>query len=662
MEWSEAYEEVARAMSGIKATPDRFVYLTEDLENDALGRRFTYAFGSPNALGAASVYDANKKVANQLTWGVPGDMPDVARSKYVLVFGANPMESHPQYVGFVRRLIDGIQQNQAKLVVFDVRLTNTSARANEIYYIAPGTYALVALTMANVIMQEGLYDRAFIERWTNVTPGQLSQYLAQYTPERAQAETGVSASVIRRIATEFATTSPATTVSDAVVSAHRNGTQNERAVMLLDIITGNIDNRGGLCMPRQYNLPDSDPVPVTPPPSKLSNPDDLPLASHQSIARSMQLIKERRFPVSVLMTRGYNPAYSNPDAKGVEEVLFDQSLIQYHVAVSPFMTETAALADIILPETTYLEGWDIEVRPSPEQVPFIALRQPVVPPLDAAKSFFDIATELAGRIKGGMEQYFNFKSVEEYLKGRIARVSGLASAGGLDYLKQHGVWYDPKSKPNYGSYTAGGFPTPSGKIEVFSPALQRRGFSPMPAYEPITTFSGLEEKELVLIIFDTAIQTDAKTANCMWLDEILHHNPIWINPETAAKLGIKDGDKVRVVRAARTGSDIKTPDGQPIEAKDRALETKAFLTEGIHPKVVAMAGGVGHTEFGHIALGEKIKKDEVEKVLRDPNKELVWWGEKDGVGWNPKRIVPVMPDPIGGGQAWGDVIVTIGKL
>jgi len=649
--WEQAYKEVAENMNALRGSHAQdLVFLTDDLERDALGRRFTNAFGSANALGASGIYDANKRTGTGLTWGKEGDMPDVAHSKYILVFGANPYESGSQFVGFARRLVDGVLNNQAKLVVFDVRLTNTSAKATEVFYVQPGTYALVALAMANVIMQEGLYDGAFIERWTNVSVAQLAQHLAEYTPERAEAETGVSATVIRRIAAEFASTKPATTVTDSMLSAHKNGVQNERAVMLLNIITGNIDSRGGLCLPRQYDLTDPDPVVPAPAPTA---------ATGQSIVAAMTMIKERKQPVGVLMTHGFNPVYANPDGPSVEETLKDETLIKYHVAVTPFITETAAMADIILPETTYLEDWDIEVRPSLELVPFVALRQAVVPPLDSAKPFFDIVVELSAAIGGGMQQFFPWKSVDGWLKARISGIGGLMKAGGLDYLKQHGVWYDPKSRPNYGSYQAGGFPTPSGRIEVYSQNLASRNFAPLPVYEPIPAFRTLSEEknEMILTIYDTALQTDYKTGNCMWVDEILHDNPAWINPETGARLGIMDGDPVKLTRTSRSG-----------EAKTRSIETTAFLSEGVHPRVVAMANGVGHTDFGHVAEGEKFEKNgttvtgsEIPKFLQDPNSKLIWWGHKGGIGVNAKDIVPADMDPIGGGEAWGDVVVTLAK-
>ncbi|MBE0429899.1 MAG: molybdopterin-dependent oxidoreductase [Thermoleophilia bacterium] len=651
IEWEEALAEVAQRMAAARSNPQSLLFLTEDVERDPLGRRFTHAYGSPNAIGSAGIHDANKKVATSLTWGAAGDIPDVARCKYVLVFGANPLENNPNFVGMARRFVDGIQQNQSKVVVFDVRLSHTTTFSHELHYVAPGKMALVALAMANVIMQDGLYDRDFIERWTNVSPEQLAQHLAQYSPERAEAEAGVSALDIRRLAAEFASTKPATTITDSVLSGFSNGVQNERAVMLLSIITGNIDNRGGLCMPRQYGLDEPAPAPPQPGVSVFTNPENVAFPSQQAVAQVLRQAKDRQAEVRVLMTHSVNPLYSSPDEGLNEDVLRDENVIPFHVAITPYLNETAAFADIIMPETTYMEDWEIEVRPSLEQVPFVALRQPVVPPLESARSFFEIARDLASRIGGGMEQFFAFNSVSDYLKARISSVGGLANAGGLDYLKQHGIWFDPKSRPNYGSYEAGGFSTPSGRIEVFSPRLAERGFAPLPSYETVQAFRELGERELVLTIYETALHTDGKTGNCMWLNEIQHDNPALINPETAARLGIEDGDKIKLIRSSKSG-----------EAKERSIETEAFLTEGVHPDVIAMANGVGHTGFGRIAQGEKFKKDEVRhRELRDANFQLVWWGDHGGTGVNAKRIVPIEMDPIGGGQAWGDMVVSVAK-
>jgi anaerobic selenocysteine-containing dehydrogenase len=651
--WEEAMDEVAGRIGGL-GDKNEFVFITDDLDRDDLGRRFTWALGSGNALEGIGAYNANKLVATDLTWGIAGDTPDVRSSKYILSFGANPLETHPEFVGFSRRLIDGMLENRAKVVVFDVRLTYTSSKSTEFHYVAPGSYGLLALSIANVIMQEGLHDANFINQWTNVSPAQIAQHLAEYTPERAEAETGVSASVIRRVAAEFATTKPATTMIEPLVSSASNAVQAERAAMLLDIITGNIDTRGGLCFPREFVLAEPAPAPANPGATILTNPPAYPLASQQVISTVMDTIKQRQVKVGALMSHRYNIAYSNPDLGTVEDVLKDETLVPFHVAVSPYETETAIYADIILPEATYLEDWSIEVRPSPELVPFVSLRQPVVPALKESKSFFDITKELANMIGGGMEQYFAFNGVQDYLKGRIANIPGLNNVGGMDYLKQHGVWYDPTSRPDYGAFRSNGFNTPSGRLEVFSGQLAAAGFPPLPSYEPVVNVEGLEANDLVLTIFDTAVQFDSKTANCMWLSEIEHNNPVWLNPETAHELGIEEGDHIKLTR--KNGDD----------AKIRSIESTAYLTEGIHPKVIAMSNGVGHTAFGAIAQAEEIPYPDpsVPPELSDPNTELVWWGHhgfNPGHGVNAKQMVPVDVDPVGGGQAWGEMVVTLAK-
>ncbi|MGQ9831720.1 MAG: hypothetical protein ACUVQI_08975 [Thermochromatium sp.] len=144
-----------------------------------------------------------------------------------------------------QRLVDGMVGNKAKLVSFDGRLSNTSAFADEAYFPYPGTDGVIALAMAHVIMNEGLYDAAFIRDWTNVTAEQLIAHLKPYTPEFAEQESTVPARDIRRIAREFATTKPATTFSYRGPAKHVYGTYQEATIHMLNVITGNIDKKGG---------------------------------------------------------------------------------------------------------------------------------------------------------------------------------------------------------------------------------------------------------------------------------------------------------------------------------------------------------------------------------------------------------------------------------
>ena len=139
---------------------------------------------------------------------------------------------------------------------------------------------------------------------------------------------------------------------------------------------------------------------------------------------------------------------------------------------------------------------------------------------------------------------------------------------------------------------------------------------------------------MILTTFTPAVHTH-RTGNCKWLAEIFHDNPAWMNTATAASLGLREGDRVRITSAV--GS----------------IETRLHLTEGIHPRTIAIAQGCGHREWGTIARAEKMRSS-------DPDANLLWWS-KQGNGVHPNTILPVLTDPRGGGQAWHETLVDIEK-
>ncbi|NIS59920.1 MAG: molybdopterin-dependent oxidoreductase, partial [Proteobacteria bacterium] len=410
--WEEAYKEVAERLVELRQSghPERFIFhSSRDVTNRLFTDRFLNAFGTPTALNHASLGGLNKQTALKATMGAETGINDVAHSQYILNFGANPYEAHFLYVPFVQRIIESRMNLGTKLVTFDVRLSQTAGKSDEWFPIKPGTDAAVALAMAKVIMEEGLYDRRFLEDWTNYPPDQLLGHLKQYGPEWAEEISGIKASEIRRIGIEFATAKPATAISGGGVTKHMNGTENERALFLLNAITGNIDVKGGYCLPRKYELAQPDPVPL---PAKLKEVNT-PFLGHSNIFAH---IRDGTVKAGVLMTYKDNPVYGGPDSKLSIEVLHDEKLIPYFVSVDSFINETNVLADLILPKATYLERWDLETPPALDMTPFISLRQPIIKPLGESIPFTDILIELANRVGGGMEEYFRFGTTENYLE------------------------------------------------------------------------------------------------------------------------------------------------------------------------------------------------------------------------------------------------------
>ena len=132
------------------------------------------------------------------------------------------------------------------------------------------------------------------------------------------------------------------------------------------------------------------------------------------------------------------------------------------------------------------------------------------------------------------------------------------------------------------------------------------------------------------------MHTYSSTANCKWLAEIIHANPVWIHSWTAAERGIQDGERIRIT--SRLGSII----------------TRAYITQGIHPQVIAVSDSCGHWQSGRVARAVRFQSP-------DPETALIWW-EKEGNGVHPNPIIPVTSDPSGGGQGWMDTVVTVAKV
>lgn len=642
--WDEAHKLVGgklRALWEAKTPEKFFLYSSRDITTQKFTERFARAFGSPNALVHVGLTNQNKRLAQEATWGAPVEVSDVVNTEYILNFGANPYEAHYLRTSFVQRLTEGrqtkIRHSQvhygAKLVSFDVRCSQTAGRSDEWFAPFPGTDGLIALAMAHVIMRENLHDEAFLRNWTNVAPDRLRKHLAPYTPERAEQESGVAAADIVRIALEFARSRYATTISSGGVSKHVNGVQNERCIMLLNAVTGRIDALGGFCLPRSYAFRDPEPVP--PKPAAASAFLNSQTGRESTYGLFEKLAEMEKPQIGVWFTYMGNPLYEAPHTEAVDALFKNEIKIPFHVAIDSHMTETAALADVVLPASTYLERWELESPPSMEMVPFVSLRQPVVKPLGESKPVMDILIELATLLDGPMTKYFYFDP-EDYLYAQVAGIAGLEKAGGLEYLVKKGFWRDPDAKPDYQKYRKGGFDTPSGKFEIHSARLEKMGLNPMPTYEPVPEYAEMRPSQFALTNFQWNVHTHYHTAGSLKLSEIVHRNPILINRSTGEELGLESGDVLEVI--SRTG----------------IVRGEVLLVQGIHPRVIAISDNCGHWGYGHVARAKAFKS-------ANPETKLVWW-EKEGNGVHVKPLVAAKTDRAGGGVAWQDTVVSVLKV
>ncbi|HYB20403.1 MAG TPA: molybdopterin-dependent oxidoreductase [Thermodesulfobacteriota bacterium] len=619
--WDQAWEEMASRMGAMKKggkTESLWVELEgpESKELCALG--FLKAFGSPSIFVESDHPSHNGELGRMLTWGAGFPVSDAAQSRFILNFGANPYENHEQYIFLAQRIVEGRMAKSAKLVTFDVRLSNTAGKSNEWIPIQPGTDGMVALALAQHIIQQGLHDKEFLTRWTNYPLPKLVEHLSQYTPEQAEKVSGVKATDIRRLANEFAQAKPATIITGRGVGGHQNGTLNERCIALLGAVVGNIDIPGGCCLPRKMELEEP----------QWKSP-------YTSSAQAIAALKEGKAQPEMYFCYLANPAYANPDTEEVTRILKDEKRVPFLVVADTHLTETGTLADLILPMASYLESWNLESRPAMELVPFVSIRQPMVTPLGKSMSLGDAFIGLGRRMGEDLGKAFPYRGSEEFVAQAGERIEGLAKAGGFELLKKEGVWFDPAARPNYRSFEKKGFPTASGKLEIFSAKLQERGFPPLPVYVPIQSHEGRRESELILAVNRANVMT-LRLANSKWLGEILHTNPLWMNLRTGESLGLRNGDRVKVT------------------SKSGSVTVPVRLINGLHPQVVALTEGLGHWGLGNVAGARKVKTS-------DFDTDLLWW-ENEGNGVDTNRIVSANFDPVAGGVAWNDTVVTVTRI
>jgi thiosulfate reductase/polysulfide reductase chain A len=619
--WDQALEEMAKGFTALGKggrSEALWVEMGTPGSQELMALDFLKALGAPTVFSEGDNPGINERAAQVLTWGAEAPVCDVARTRYILNFGANPYESGELYIPLAQRIIEGRTAHGAKLVTFDVRLSNTAGRSNEWIPLNPGTDGMVALAMAHSIIQQGLHDKEFLSRWTNSPLPRLVDHLAAYTPEQAEKVSGVKAADIKRLAAEFAQAKPATVLCGRGVSGHQNGVQNERCMMLLSAVVGSIEVPGGWCLPRKMDLGEP----------RWKSP-------YLSSFQALRAVKEGKGHPDIFLCYLANPAYALPSTAEVVNLLKDEKKIPFLIVADTHLTETGALADLLLPMTTYLESWNLESRPAMGLVPFVSIRQPVVAPIGKSMSLGDALSGLAKRLGEDLQKSFPYRNSEEFMAKAAGRLGGLVKGGGLEGLKKSGVWLDPAAKPQYRTYEKKGFPTASGKLEIYSTRLQEKGLPPLPSYIPLKAHREMKEADFILTVYQPNVMTQ-RLANSKWLAEILHASPLWINLRTAGAMGLKNGDRVK----------ITSPAG--------SLTVPVRLTHGVHPKVVALPEGLGHWELGKIARAKKYKSS-------DFDTQELWW-EQEGNGVNPHTVITAQFDPAAGGAAWNDTVVTLTKV
>jgi thiosulfate reductase / polysulfide reductase chain A len=729
--WDEAYGMIApRIRKAIdEGKPEEVaIQIGRSRIGEEMGR-FLNAIGSPSLFNHRALCSANKRAANYVSLGeTDWESADFERAKYILNFGSNFYEAHQGAIHAAKRIIRGRYDNGAKLVTFDVRMSNTAGRSDEWFAPNPGSDLAVALAMGNAIMEANRHDAKWLDTWSNIKANDLKQWIARYTPEWAETISGIAAADIRRVALEFASAAPrAVAFTNRGTGAHYNGFNADRAVILLNAIVGSIGKEGGYCYTVEPTrvppnvFPQPQPIPPAPKAkSAIENPPEWPLANKWQRMKVGQIvyqyIKEGRGKIQVYFSYTVAAPQTWPEGRSLTvDVLKDEKLIPFHVCSDVVYSEQAHYADLILPDASYMERWGFDTRNNMELRDYVTLRQPIVEPPGECVSFVDSMIEIAKRVGPDTAKYFQFKNHEEWMKLRCTALTKRVGEDGFDYMKKHGVWQD-MSKPKYydlynwaltdaeltdtrvddatqrvmkksadgketvvGLMVDGkarrGFLTPSRKFSVYhediEAAAQQTGFTEdggkgMPDWFPVPSIAKMTKEQLHLVTFKWNVHTQGRTQSQKYLSEIVHHNPMWINADTAAKYGIETGDLVELTTYRAQGHAMKNGG----EVLGRAL-IPAYVTEGIHPRVLAVSNTLGNPWHGRAATarnGAKQALPAFDAQVNDEDADLdddIWWDQArggTGGGYNINAILPIQPAPLVGMQGWYDTVCTLKKV
>jgi thiosulfate reductase / polysulfide reductase chain A len=624
--WDEALDTIAQRLQALrdKGESHRFAHFYGrgwGPTDAGLYGDFGKLYGTPNsAIGHASMCAEGSKRAKQATDGNNSyNAYDYRNTNYILNFGAGFLEAFRPY-NYLMQMWGHMRTKSPKTRVtsIDVRVSPTTAASDRALLIKSGTDGALALAIAHVMLVEGLWDREFVgdfqggvnlfksgrsvpnarfeERWTSGLIDWWNNEVKDRTPEWASDITGIPVNDIVSVAREFGTTRPAMAIMERGPTAHTNGTYNGMAIHALNALSGCLFAEGGMFY--QMGVPygglpvDADnyideyakSVAGKYPRIDMARTDEWPMAGHMMQESAKNHLAGKPYKLDTAMFFYTNPIWTAPDTGVWEEALKDVFIIE----TSPFPSETAMYADIVIPEHTYLERLQDSPTYPFEGWPMTALRVPAIPPLYDTKHFGDMLIEIGKRMKGPMGEYYKaLDSTENILRHRAKGFEANPGDNGVNSFEswvEKGVWY---KKPYHWRQFRGEFyewdgqgynkhmseeevkdkllKTESGKFELKSSFLEKHaqyihrelgvpvnrvGY---PQWLPPRHTGG---GDLHFVTPKTPLHAEGRSGNIPHaiaaMQPVVGGNRtvyLEIHPETAKSRGIRDGDLVRIKSA-----------------------------------------------------------------------------------------------------------------
>ena len=563
--WDEALDEIGKRLDSCKEKygPDAVAFTGGyNCWNRAALQRLAYSFGSANYGNSQCMERASATIAGGVAAGCTC-RPDLAHAGVVLMWGCNLYNKGNTVVNPVLT-----QKRGAKVIAIDPCTNVSTYRLADLHLrLRPGTDAALAHGLARIFVEKGWTDKAYLDQHVQGF-FDYRAYIGDFTPERVEQLTGVSAQELEAAAHMIMRNAPmCVMISDGAFSQMRNGVQTRRAIEALCAITGNYDVRGGM-------LPDVNPEPEERVLAEFTGAVGgenrrtmvgayrYPLyARFNSGCQLSELARQIRtgepYGVHALCAFGLNISGFANDGGWAEAL----RRLDFFVDTDLFLTRTAKYADIVLPSCSSFEREILHVTPEHK----IYYTPPLIAPLGEARADLDMICDLARRLtpEDGL-----LCSGADYLYDYWLSQMDLS----LDILKHADEPITLTGEPYYpGDYTAQGYRTPSGRYEIKSRLMTNLGYASLPEYQ-----EPRDEREMRALPFVLSVgnrQTfgfHSRTHRIAWIRALQASPAVELHPEDARLLGIAQGDRV----------DIETDLGR--------VTMLAQLTRGMHRGMAAV--------------------------------------------------------------------------
>lgn len=612
--WIEALNLVATKMQEIKDKygPESFIFTCKSCQTHKLMTNFASSYGSPNCFSHHSICPITYEMVCEQMYGTAKLKRDFANAKYIVNFGHNLFEGI--VISDTKKMAKFISKKDTKLLVLDPRFSVIASKADEWLAIKPGTDLAFVMALIHTWIKNGTYDKEFIQNFT-IGFDKVVEATQDTTPEWAEKICDIKADDIRRIADEIWAAAPRVIID----FGHKTTTakaeyMRTRAIMIANALMGNFEVKGGIFggkKAKAYNKLAGENIcnDITNPDKDFKVPKTTRLdfagedGKHKFVGRSKgvlmdvadAIMSEKPYPIKGWFNIRMNPLIN---IAGTNKIIKALDKVEFIVVSDVYMNDMANFADVILPESTYLER-DEGIEDKSGQKPSYMIRNKVVDPVGDTKDGASIFRELARIMK--IDELYKWNDIREWrmlqAKGNVELLAKLERDGwvtydvpGILYREKDLVAKFVKRFPKAAEFVGENglmdsqvkLKTPSGKIELFSEQVENA----FPGYGCLNTegMDAFDGHELCLMSGKNAIHTNGHTHAVPALYEIMHESPIWINPRTAERKKLKNGDKVIL------SNQFGTQNG------------KVFVTEGIREDTLFVYHG-----FGRITPGlEKI--------------------------------------------------------